>query len=107
MINPETAHKLFQPLQIIYTEFIRGESEHQKTWRRGGHSTRVFQRQIAGAHQCRSLKQRTNRDLLSRFAYSLKTGRRFYYYLLLFFIYPIMAFNFCCQWCPYVVLIAL
>ena len=91
--------------QIILTptnnlhRIYSGESEHQKTWWRGGHSTRVFQRQIAGAHQCRSLKG-TNRDLRSRFAYSLKTGRRIYYYLLLFFIYPIMAFNFCCQWCP-------
>ena len=104
MVNPETAHKLFQPLQIIYTEFIRGRVNTKKL---GDVVARVFQRQIAGAHQCRSLKQGTNRDLPSRFAYSLKTGRRIYYYLLLFFIYPIMAFNFCCQWCPYVVLIAL
>ena len=58
-------------------EFIRGRVGTKKTWRRGGHSTRVFQRQIARAHQCRSLKG-TNRDLQSRFAYGPKTGRRIY-----------------------------
>ena len=30
MVNPETAHKLFQPLQIIYTEFIRGRVDTKK-----------------------------------------------------------------------------
>ena len=30
MVNPETAHKLFQPLQIIYTEFIQGRVNTKK-----------------------------------------------------------------------------
>ena len=30
MVNPETAHKLFQLLQIIYTEFIRGRVNTKK-----------------------------------------------------------------------------
>ena len=30
MVNPETATKLFQPLQIIYTEFIRGRVNTKK-----------------------------------------------------------------------------